>query len=107
MFDTGKKDTIWHYGLSRNPGNNFGKAVNVMHIAYFCENFVSFSFYEKVPSPFDPVAFFPKYFCLNSPWYFQLILYSFTKRVYKIAIKRNAVPKHFLEVTKGIDPYSE
>ena len=62
MFDTGKKDTIWHYGLSRNPGNNFGKAVNVMNIAYFCENFVSFSFYEKVPSPFDPVAFFRNIF---------------------------------------------
>ena len=27
MFDTRKKYTILHYGLSRNPGNNFGKAV--------------------------------------------------------------------------------
>ena len=35
-----------------------------------------FSFYEKVPSPLDHVAFFSKYFYLNLPWCFQLILIS-------------------------------
>ena len=25
MFDTGKKCTVWHYGLSRSPGNKFAK----------------------------------------------------------------------------------
>ena len=41
----------------------------------FLWELVSFSFYEKVPSSFDPVVFFfSKYFYLNSPWCFQLIL---------------------------------
>ena len=67
-----------------------------------------FSFYEKDPSPLDHVAFFSKYFYLNLPWYFQLILISqlicsFTKRVQKIAIKRDSSPKHVLEVIKGIE----
>ena len=25
MFDTGKKYTVWHYGLSRSPGNKFAE----------------------------------------------------------------------------------
>ena len=33
----------------------------------------------------------------------QSAICSFTKRVYKIAIKRDSSPKHFLEVTKEIE----
>ena len=31
------------------------------------------------------------------------VICSFTKRVYKIAMKNASIPKHFLEVTKGIE----
>ena len=72
-----KKYAIWHFGFSRSAGNKYAsmhEAVNVMNILYFYEIF--FSFYEKVPSPLDHVALFSKYFYLNLPWCFQLILIS-------------------------------
>ena len=66
MFDTGRKYIVWHYMvfLKAQEINLQGicKAANVRNIAYFIRTFL---FYEKVPSPFDLVAFFSKYFYLT------------------------------------------
>ena len=57
----------------------------------------NFSFYKKVLSPPDPVAFLRNIFT-STPVMFsndlnQSVICSFTKRVYKIAIKKRLQPK--------------
>ena len=66
-----------------------------------------FLFYKNVLSRLHPIAFFHNIFS-STPVMFLTHLYksltsSFTKRCYKIFIKRNSSAKKFLEVTKGIE----
>ena len=54
-----KNYTVWHFGLSRNPGNEFVRQFTrqqMWYIAYLYENF--FCFKKKFLPPLDPVVFF-------------------------------------------------
>ena len=58
-----KNHTVWHFGLSRNPGNEFARQFTKQHmwyIAYLYENY--FCFKKKFLPPLDPVFFFRNIF---------------------------------------------
>ena len=58
-----KEYTIWHFGLSRSPGKKLRGNMRCSKCDEYCIfSRQLFSFYEKVPSPLDPVAFFRNIF---------------------------------------------
>ena len=76
-----------------------------MNIVSFYENFFRFT---KKFLPLLITQLFFEIFLAQPPAMFSTdfnwsVICSFTKRVWKISIKRDSTPKHFLEVTKGIE----
>ena len=72
----------------------------------------SFFVLQKRSFPSSPCTLFFAIFLLQPPVMFLTHLYksiicSFTKRCYKIVIKRNSSAKKFLEVTKGIERFQQ
>ena len=71
-----KNYTVWHFGLSRNPGNEFLRQFTrqqMWYIAYLSDNF--FCFKKKFLARIDPVVFFktflsqaPVMFCKTDPF---------------------------------------
>ena len=77
----------------------------MMNIAYFYKIFFCFT---KSFFPVFTVYLFFAIFLLQPPVMFlthleKSVICSFTKRCYKIVIKKNSSAKKFLEVAKGIE----
>ena len=63
---------------------------------------------RKSSFPFLIISLFFEIFLPQPPIMFSTdfnlsVICSFTKKVYKIAMKRDSSPEHFLEVIKGIE----
>ena len=107
MLDTGKKYTIWHLVFLEIrkiilQGNMQGSKCDEYCIFLWELRFLFIL--QKISFSFWPCSFFFEIFLPQLPVMFSTdlrqLICSFNKRAYKIAIKRDSVPKHFLEVTK-------
>ena len=66
-----KNYTVWHFGLSRNPGNEFVRQFTrqqMWYIAYLYEN--AFCFRKKFLPLLDPAGFFFETFLPKAPLMF-------------------------------------
>ena len=70
--------TVWHFGLSRNPGNGFARQFRrqqMWYIVCLYENF--FCFKKKFLPPLDPVVF-SKHFYPRPRWCFAKLTLSYS-----------------------------